>query len=112
MTIRQLTENIHEFSVINEGDNMDCEINDIFCCDLLSIVMGKALPNCLWVTVMGNANSIAVAVLADIACILLAENAVPDNNMLIKAKDQGVTILSTELPVFKSALKVHELING
>ena len=44
----------------------------IYCCDLLSIVMGRAPADGLWVTVMGNLNSIAVAVLSDSACILVA----------------------------------------
>ena len=43
----------------------------IYCCDLLSIVMGRAPADGLRVTVMGNLNSIAVAVLTDSACILL-----------------------------------------
>ena len=33
----------------------------VYCCDLLSIVMGRAPADCLWVTVMGNVNAAAVA---------------------------------------------------
>ena len=61
-----------------EGDR---EIDGkIYCCDLLSIVMGRAPADGLWVTVMGNLNSIAVAVLTDTACILLAEGMALDRS--------------------------------
>ena len=49
------------------------EITTIFCCDLLSIAMSKAPAGSVWVTVMGNRNTLAVASLAEVACIVLAE---------------------------------------
>ena len=49
------------------------EITRIFCCDLLSIAMSKAPAGGVWVTVMGNRNTLAVASLTDTACIILAE---------------------------------------
>ena len=78
-----------------EGDR---EIDGkIYCCDLLSIVMGRAPADGLWVTVMGNLNSIAVAVLTDTACILLAEDA------RARGSQQEVTVLRTPLPVYEAA---------
>ena len=35
--------------------------------------MSKAPENGAWVTVMGNKNTLAVASLADVSCIILAE---------------------------------------
>ena len=49
------------------------EVTGGYCGDLLSWVMGRAPAGCVWLTVMGNVNAIAVAVLADVACILLTE---------------------------------------
>lgn len=54
---------------------MEREITRAFCCDLLSVAMGKARPVVPWVTVMANINSLAVASLADAACVILAEDA-------------------------------------
>ena len=45
-----------------------------FCCDLLSVAMGKAPAGCAWVTVMGNMNTLAVATLADAACGIAASS--------------------------------------
>lgn len=106
MTIAQLLE-MPEFTLVNKGD-VNREIEDVYCCDLLSIVMGKAPANCAWVTVMGNINAVAVAVLADMGVIILAEDIEADAVMIEKAKQQHVNIVKTSLPIFKAAL----LING
>ena len=39
----------------------DREIERVFCCDLLSVAMARAPEGCAWVTVIGNANAVAVA---------------------------------------------------
>lgn len=88
--------------------NPEREISKVFCCDLLSIAMGKAPEDCVWVTVMGNKNTLAVAALADAACIILAEGVTLDEGTLIQADKEGIAILATELPVFDMALKVYE----
>ena len=79
------------------------EITTIFCCDLLSIAMSKAPAGSVWVTVMGNRNTLAVASLAEVACIVLAEGVSLDEGTLEK-----ISILATDLPVFDIALEIHE----
>ena len=55
-----------DLSVLVKG-NPDREVSKVFCCDLLSIAMGKAPADGVWVTVMGNKNTLAVATLTDTA---------------------------------------------
>ncbi|MDO5551195.1 MAG: hypothetical protein Q4F76_08485 [Lachnospiraceae bacterium] len=97
---------------INEGDDMDREISKLFCCDLLSIAMSKAPAGCAWVTVMGNMNTLAVASLADAACVIMAEGAHLDETALTKAKMQGIAVMETELPIFDAALVIHQRLTG
>ena len=59
------------FTLSTVGDSSRT-ISKIFCCDLLSIAMSKAPAESAWVTVMGNKNTIAVASLTDVSCIILA----------------------------------------
>ena len=105
MTVKELAE-CGKFRVINMGDNPEREITKPFCCDLLSIAMGA------WVTVMGNMNTLAVASLADVACVIMAEGAVLDEVAAGKAKQQEITVLATEEPIFEAALAIHEMIHG
>jgi hypothetical protein len=60
---------------------------------------------------MSNINTVAVATLADVSCILLAEGVVPDDDMINVAKAKGVNILSTNLPAYEAAIKIHGILN-
>ncbi len=110
MTIQTLTEKL-PVSILSEGD-LSRQITKVFCCDLLSIAMSKAPADCAWVTVMGNVNTLAVASLADAACVILAEGTVLEEAIVEKAKMQGITVLSTTQPVFETALSVYRLLES
>lgn len=87
--------------------NSNRDISKVFCCDMLSIAMSKAPADSIWVTVMGNRNTLAVASLTETACIILAEGVTLDEGTLVQAEKEGIAVLYTELPVFDMALKVH-----
>lgn len=99
------------FQIINPGDNRDRELKGVYCCDLLSVAMGKAFSGAAWITVMANVNTLAVASLTEVACIVLAEGIMPDEQTTLKAKEQGITLLAVNKPVFEASLLIHELIN-
>lgn len=106
MTVEELiSKNI--FKEINKGDDTSAEISKVFCCDLLSIAMSKAPAGGAWITVMGNINTLAVATLTDTACVILAEGINLDGAALEKAKEEGITVLQTEMPIFEAALAVN-----
>ena len=109
MFVKELT-NQEEFALVNGGERLEDGIRSVYCCDLLSLVMGRAPSGCAWVTVMGNVNSIAVAVLADISCVVLAEGAVFDDIALKRAKEKGVVLFRTEDTVFNAARRIHKLL--
>lgn len=83
------------------------QISTVYCCDLLSIVMGRAPADSAWVTVMGNMNSVAVASLAEIGAIILADGVKPDDNAIKRAEENGINIFLSEEPVFDTALKIY-----
>ena len=111
MTVKELVDR-QIFRVVNLGEELDREVTKVFCCDLLSIAMGRAPADGAWVTVMGNVNTIAVATLADVSCVIMAEGAALDEVARARAKEQGVTVLATEEPVFEAALKVYQELHG
>lgn len=100
------------FRVLNEGNISEREISVPYCCDLLSVAMGRMPAHSAWVTVMGNVNTLAVAALADAACIILAEGSHLDEPALSKAKQQEITVLWTELPIFEAALMVYQKLHA
>ena len=88
------------------------EISKTFNCDLLSIAMSKAPSDCAWITVMGNVNTLAVATLADVACIILAEGVLFDEAGAAKLDATDINVFTTDMPVFEASLKVYELLNA
>ncbi len=85
----------------------DKEITKVFCCDLLSIAMGKAPSGSAWVTVMANINTLAVASLTDVACVILAEGVSIDDSLIEKAKEEEIAVFKTDLPIFEAALLIN-----
>lgn len=86
------------------------EIDGCYCGDLLSWVMSRAEAGNIWLTVMGNINSIGVAVLADISCIILTENASLDEDAKKRAEENGVVILTTDKNSYTLAAEISRLI--
>ena len=100
------------YSIVFRSKEKDVYKRQPFCCDLLSVAMGKAPAGSCWVTVMANMNTLAVAVLTEVACIVLAEGMKLDDTCLQKAVQQGITVFQTAEPVFDAALKVQRLLDA
>ena len=108
MTVQNL---IDEFSleVLCCGDKAaEKEVKGGYCGDLLSWVMSRANEGDCWLTVMGNVNSIGVAVLADVACILLTENSAFDDDAKMRAEQNRVIVLRSGENAFDLAVKIAE----
>lgn len=99
-----------KLEILTQGDD-DHDISGGYCGDLLSWVMGRAPSDSVWFTVMGNVNAIAVAVLADVACIVLVENAVLDDDARARAEQRGVTILRSSKTAYDLSLELSGLID-
>ena len=108
MTVKELIDKLN-LKILVE-DDLDREVTDCYVGDLLSWVMGRAPADSAWLTVMGNINSIAVATLADVSCIILVENAALDANARQKAELHGVNILTTEDNSYRLAVAISKLI--
>ena len=51
MTVKELAD-LNLLTLSHLGENAQTQISVPFCCDLLSIAMGRAPSGCAWVTVM------------------------------------------------------------
>lgn len=98
MTVKQLTETL-ELNIICMPDG-EREVTGGYAGDLLSWVMGRARAGDAWVTIMSNVNIVAVATLADPACIILSEGVAPDADVLTRAQSVGVNILGSKKDTF------------
>ena len=106
MTVEQLIDQAGLEPVHREPDRA---VERVFCCDLLSVAMARAPEGSAWVTVMGNRNVIAVASLADVACVVLAEGYQFDADA-IEAAAGKVTLLRSAAPVYEAAAAIGRLL--
>ncbi len=108
MKVNELTQKL-SLEVLTMGD-AEREIEGCYSGDLLSWVMSKAKDGDIWLTVMGNINAIAVAVLCDCACIILTDKAALDDEARVKAEIQGVTVLRSEKTAYELSVEISKLI--
>ena len=104
MTVSKLAE-LASLSPITVTDP-DREVMGAYVGDLLSWVMGRAQEGNAWITIMSNVNVIAVASLADVSCVILAEGVKLDEGVEKTAEAKGINILSTD----KSAYEVAKVL--
>ena len=81
--------------------NTDADISCGYTCDLLSWVMAHGEPGMAWVTVQTHLNVIAVAVLSEMACVILPESIEMEQESLDKARSEGMAVLSSPLPAYE-----------
>lgn len=109
MTVKEFSDKLNLIYLCNEANADSREIDGCYCGDLLSWVMSRAKEDNIWLTVMGNINSIGVAVLTDVACIVLTENAPLDDNAKQKAGENGVIVLTTNKNSYEVAAEFSKL---
>ena len=72
-----------------------------YACDLLSWVMAHGEEGMAWVTVQTHLNVVAVASLAEMACVILPENVTMEQEVLDKANAEGLCVLSSPLTTYE-----------
>ena len=75
--------------------------------DLLSWVIGRAGQDAAWLPIMSNQNVAAVALMADVSCVILTEGVRPDEDLLRRAAERDVTLLGTAEDTFTAAARIH-----
>lgn len=106
MTVKELSE---KYSL--EAVSLPCPdrvIHGGYVGDLLSWVMGRAQADNAWITIMTNVNIAAVGALSDVAVVIVAEGARPDDSVILTAKEKGVNILLTADTAYNTAVTISK----
>lgn len=95
MTVQDLMVALSAKNVV-EGANLNAEISCGYTCDLLSWVLAHGKQGMAWMTVQTHVNVIAVAVLMEMACVILPEGVELEETSLKKAQQEGMAVLATD----------------
>ena len=98
-----------ELDVQTAKKKLDVQVTGGYVSDLLSWVMAKAQVGNVWITIQAHSNIVAVANLISLSGIIVAEGVTPEPATLEKAEQEGIPILTTQLPMYAVAGKMHEL---
>lgn len=99
MRVNELVEK-YDFQKLS-GEALDREIESVYSCDLLSWVMAKGKHDTAWITVQTHNNILAVASLLDFACVIIPEGIKVEAEIVSKANDEDIIILSTPLDSYE-----------
>jgi len=108
MVLSEIIEALELVPVV-AGENPDQEITGCYVSDLLSDVMAHAEEGQLWVTLQTHVNTVAVAVLKDLAGIVIVNSRPLSDDTKAKAEAEGIWVMSTRLETFDVAGKLYAL---
>jgi len=108
MTLNDLATRL-ELKAFTTGVPLDRLVTGGYASDLLSDVIGRARKDDLWLTMQVHPNIVAVAVLKDLAGIVLVNGREPAPETVEQAAKEGVAVLGSRLGTFELAGRLHGL---
>ncbi len=108
MKLREIVETL-DLKVRCGADHLDREVTGGFAGDMLSNVIAQSKSGNVWLTMQVHVNIVAVAVLKELAAIILVQGKEPAEDTLKKALEEKVTIIVSDLPAFETAGKLYAL---
>lgn len=91
------------------GEGLEMEVLGGYVSDLLSDVIAHGQKGDLWITLQVHANIVAVAVLKELAGIVIIGGREPVEETLQKAKDENIVILTSSYSAFEVAGRLYQL---
>ena len=90
-------------------NNLANQVSGAYVSDLLSDVIANGGEGDVWVTLQVHVNVVAVAVMKDIAGIILVNGREPQQDTVEKAEAEGIPLMVSSLPTFELAGRLYGL---
>jgi hypothetical protein len=87
---------------------LTAEVSGGYASDMLSDVLAHAQPGNLWVTLQIHQNVVGVAVVRELAGIIIVNGKEPDRETIERAEEEGVPIMTTALPAFELVGRLYQ----
>jgi len=106
--LRQIAREL-ELEVRAAGDGLEAEVQGGYSGDLISDVLANTRQGVLWITHQRHPNTVAAAVLRELAGIVLANGREPEEDTLRKAREENVALLVSGLQAYELAGRLFGL---
>lgn len=107
-TLKDIIDTLH-LTVLCGNDLLDRTVGGGYASDLLSDVIAHAQKGDIWITLQVHPNIVAVAVLKEIAGVILVNGREPDDATINKAQTEGIPLLACTLTTYEIAGKLYEM---
>lgn len=91
-------------------DISNVTITNGYVSDMLSDVMGTAKEGQVWITIMRHMNTVAVASMTNIPCVLFAKGLKPDAAVISRAIQEEVCLAVSDKQVFDLAGILYQML--
>lgn len=108
MTVKELMDKTGCSCVAGEGGILN-DVSGCYIGDLLSLAMSKVRAGNAWITIQTNVNIVAVSVLAEGSCVILADGQKPDDTAKSKADSEDIPLLVTDASAYEIAKELISL---
>lgn len=108
MKVKEI-QNLFNLEVVSGEKGLDRDITGGYCGDLLSDVMANSTKGAVWLTVQVHQNIVAVAILKELAAIILVNDRQPDEETKTKSEEENIPLLITPLSAYQFAGQLSEL---
>lgn len=111
MNVKEIVAKLN-LKVLGGEEGLNKNVLGAYTSDLLSDVMGNIEDESIWITLQTHKNVMAVASLRDTSAIILVRGYEPEPDMLAKANEEDVPVLSTSLGAYEISGKLYQLLNS
>ena len=108
MTLKEIIDKL-ELETVSDGGNGATEVTGGYAGDLLSHVIANGRAGDIWLTIQAHPNIAAVAVLKELAAVVISHGRSPQDDTVRKAREEGITLATSPLSTFELAGRLYEL---
>lgn len=109
MKLKKIVESL-KGNILTGENLMEAEIKGGFAGDMLSFVLASAKEGDVWLTIQTHINIIPVAVMKGIPAIIFVSSKTCEEEVINKAKEENVALISTSFSLFESCGIIYNLL--
>lgn len=110
VSLKDYLEKVQAEILTPEIDITQVTVTNGYVSDMLSDVMGTAKEGQVWITIMRHMNTVAVASMTNIPCVLFAKGLKPDAAVIGRANQEEVCLAVSDKQVFDLAGILYQML--
>ncbi len=108
MMLKEIVDQIG-LKVLSGAESLNVPVTNACISDILSDVMARSQKGTLWITNQTHMNVIAIVFFKSLAGVIFPGGLEPDEEVLNKAREKNIPVLSTEMSAFDIAGRLYSL---